>query len=288
MSEAPTLKAYKYRDPSKRTLEILSNRTIYFPHAAQLNDPLDSQINIDAEYQKVVDMYPPHQSEEYLRKSFLIHILNQHSFMDKHGKKIGLNGALQWFISVLGIYSLSKTPTDALLWSHYGGSHAGIAIEFDTDLITEENIFIRADVKYSKIPPYQDLFLDLANRLGEFVKPWESNNNYENDLGDRFYTKQLSELMHANLLVKSEKWKYEEEYRLVSSRTGPHKFPAEALKSITFGVKANLDFIRSVEKTLDTPDYAHVDVNFVQHRTGSFEFELTKICTTLMKLDKIT
>ena len=282
------MKAYKYRDPSSRTLEILSNRTIYFPLAAQLNDPLDSQINIDAEYQKVVDLYPPHHSEEYLRKSFLIHILNQHSFMDKHGKEIGLNGALQWYMSTLGIYSLSKTPTDALLWSHYGGSHTGIAIEFDTSLILDKNIFIREDMKYSKLPPYQDLFLDLADRLGEFVKPWESDNQYENDLGDSFYTKQLSELMHANLFVKSEKWKYEEEYRLVSSRTGGHEFPAEALKSITFGIKANLDFIKRVEKIINTADYKHVNVNFVQHRTGSFEFELTKTCNTLMKLDKIT
>ncbi len=34
---------------------------------------------------------------------------------------MGLNGALQWYISTLGIYSLSATYTDALLWSHYGG-----------------------------------------------------------------------------------------------------------------------------------------------------------------------
>ncbi|MCZ7024199.1 DUF2971 domain-containing protein, partial [Salmonella enterica] len=89
-----------------------------------------------------------HQSEEYLRKSFLIYLLNQHSFQNKHGKEIGLNGALQWYISILGIYSLSKTPTDALLWSHYGGSHKGIAIEFDTDLIQDKDIFIRKDVAY--------------------------------------------------------------------------------------------------------------------------------------------
>ncbi|WP_404941682.1 DUF2971 domain-containing protein [Pseudomonas danubii] len=282
------MKAYKYRDPSNRTLEIFSTRKIYFPHAAQLNDPLDSQIDIDAEYQKVVDMYPPNKSEEYLRKSFLIHILNQHSFMDKHGKEIGLNGALQRFISVLGIYSLSKTPTDALLWSHYGGSHTGIAIEFDTDLIQEKSIFIRKDMRYAKHPPYQDLFLDLANRLGEFVKPWESNNQYDAAVGDRFYTQQLSELMHANLFVKSKKWKYEEEYRLVSNRTGAHEFPAESLRSVTFGVKTNLEFIKKIEKILNTPDYAHVNVYFVQHKTGSFDFELTKTCNTLMKLDKIT
>ncbi|MGK9559410.1 DUF2971 domain-containing protein, partial [Salmonella enterica subsp. enterica] len=88
------------------------------------------------------------------------------------------------------IYSLSKTPTDALLWSHYGGSHKGIAIEFDTDLIQDKDIFIRKDVAYAAVPPYQDLFINLADRLGEFVKPWENNSGYEGGLGDRFYTQQ--------------------------------------------------------------------------------------------------
>lgn len=282
------MKAYKYRDPSERTLEILSSRKIYFPHAAQLNDPLDSQINIDAEYQKVVDKFPPNHSEEYLRKSFLIYLLNQHSFPDKNGKEMGLNGALQRFISTLGIYSLSKTPIDALLWSHYGGSHKGVAIEFDTDLIQAQGIFIRDNVTYAQQPPYQDLFLTLAEKLGEFVKPWEENNKFEDKIGDAFYTHQLSQLMRANLFVKSEKWKYEEEYRIVSNRFGPQAFPAEAVKSITFGLKSEIDFIRRIEKITNNPEYAHVKLNFVQHKTGSFEFELTGYSSTLMKLDQTT
>ncbi|MGK9527620.1 hypothetical protein O6482_26150, partial [Salmonella enterica subsp. enterica] len=83
-----------------------------------------------------------------------------------------------------------------------------------------------------------------------------------------------------NLFVKSKKWEYEEEFRLVSSRTGAHEFPASALKSVTMGLKSDINFIKRVEKILSTPDYAHVKLNFLQHKTGSFEFEITGICNS--------
>lgn len=280
--------AYKYRDDSARSINILKSRKIYFPHAKQLNDPLDAQINIDQEYHKVVERYPPNHSQEYLRKSFCLYMLNQHNFIDGHGKNIGLNGALQLFISGLGIFSLSATPTDALLWSHYGGAHAGFCLEFDTDLIDAKEIFIRSLVTYAKHPPYQELFEQLAQQFSEFARPWESGNTFTPETGDKFYTHQLSELMDANLLVKSEKWKYEEEYRLVANKSGEISFPAKALRSVIFGVNSNSELINSIERLLSQPDYAHVTTNFVKHAAGSFEFEVVNYCTTLMDLDRIT
>ena len=282
------MKAYKYRDTSERSLKILSEKKLYFPRAAQLNDPLDSQINIDKEYQKIVEKFPPNDSEEYLRKSFLIHLLNQHSFKDQNEKALGLNGAVQNFISTLGIYSLSRNATDALLWSHYGDSHTGMALEFETEIIDSENIFIRNPIRYCAKPVYQELFLELAEKLGEFVKPWESDHQYENGLGEKFYTHQLSQLMHANLFVKSAKWKYEEEFRLVSNRSGFHSFPSEALISVVFGLNSKPSFIRQVEIILSTPEYSHVDIKYVQHKTGSFEFEIANYNNNLMQLDRTT
>jgi len=280
--------AYKYRDGGVRSLDIIKSRQLYFPHAKQLNDPLDSQIDIDQEYNKVVEQYPPHHSEEYLRKSFCIYMLNQHNFSDNKGKSIGLNGALQWYISQLGIFSLSTTPSDALLWSHYGGAHSGFCLEFDTSLITAKEIFIRSSVSYAKQPPYQALFEQLADEFAEFARPWESGNSYPPETGDNFYTHQLSELMSANLLVKSEKWKYEEEYRMVANRSGKIDFPAAALRSVIFGLNADLKTMQSVDDLLTHPDYAHVTKRYVRHTAGSFEFEIVNYCAPLMNLDHIT
>jgi hypothetical protein len=280
--------AYKYRENSERSLNIIRSRKLYFPHAKQLNDPLDSQINIDQEYNKVVERYPPDHSEEYLRKAFCIYMLNQHKFLDKKGRNIGLNGALQWYISQLGIFSLSATSTDALLWSHYGGAHRGFCLEFDTDLIPAKEIFMRSPVTYAKTPPYQALFEKLAQEFSEFAKPWEPDNKYPDEIGDNFYTRQLSELMEANLFVKSEKWKYEEEYRLIANRSGEISFPAEALRSVTFGINADFKLMQSVETLLQHADYEHVTRKYVRHTAGSFEFEASNFCSSLMTLDHIT
>lgn len=102
--------AYKYRNDGLRSLDIIRSRKIYFPLAKQLNDPLDSQIDIDQEYMRVVELYRPSHSEEYLRKSFCKHMLNQHEFFDKRGRNVGLNGAMQWFISQLGIFPYQRVP----------------------------------------------------------------------------------------------------------------------------------------------------------------------------------
>lgn len=281
-----TLK-FKYRDATERSLNILRDRKLYFPKAEQLNDPLDSQIDIDAEYRKVVERFPPSKSEEYLRKAFLIHMLNQHKFPDRNGKDMGLNGALKWFMSTLGICSLSSTATDALLWSHYGGSHKGMCLEFDTDILVDD-VFKKGIIKYKQRPPYQDLFISLADRLGEFARPWEEDCSYEAEVGSNFYTLQLTELMDANLMVKSEKWKYEEEYRVITTKPGNRSFPAKALKTVIFGFKSDINFISQVENELKDPDYAHVEIKYVQHVPGSFEFEVVKFCNTLMDIDRIT
>jgi hypothetical protein len=278
--------AYKYRDATDRSLEIIKNCNLYYATPSQLNDPLDSQINIDAEYQKLLSLYPPHHSEEYLKKSFLIHILNQHNYYDHKGKNIGLNGAMQLFLAKLGILSLSTNPTDALLWSHYANGHTGIAIGFETDLIKES--FIKGKVKYAKDPPYQKLFLDLSEKIAVFVKPWEKDHHFDAKLGDNFYTHQISQLMRANLLTKSRKWKYESEYRMVNTEPGEYKFSPEALKSITFGLKTSSDYVRKVLQALNNDSYSHVKINYLSHRVGSFDFELVKYCESELAKDIIT
>ncbi|WP_223514771.1 hypothetical protein [Pseudomonas sp. GL-R-26] len=128
----------------------------------------------------------------------------------------------------------------------------------------------------------------MAQEFSEFARPWEPGNSFLDETGDNFYTRQLSELMHANLLVKSDKWKYEEEYRLVANKSGEINFPPEALRSVIFGVNASLKLIQSVEYLLKDPGYSHVETKFVRHTAGSFEFKVANYCTPLMKLDHIT
>lgn len=266
---------YKYRNCAQRTWELLLNQKLYFATPEQLNDPLDSSIDISAEYERAKELV--HESDDHpeRRKSFLIHLLNEtHHFNDPvSGKQIGLNQALNHFIQSLGILSLSKTPADALLWSHYAQGHCGLCLGFDLELL-ELDAFIKGDIEYAAKPPYVELFLKLTEEIGEFVRPWEQS-KYPDEQGDKFYTSQLSRLMRANLLVKSEKWKYEEEYRMITSRPGHHAFPPSALREVILGAKTSKSDCETLANILRHPNYAHVQVRRVRQIPGTFDFGVT-------------
>jgi hypothetical protein len=264
---------YKYRNCTQRTWELLLNRKLFFATPEQLNDPLDSSIDIQAEYERARKLV--HDSDDHAerRKSFLIFLLDgHHRFNDPAtGKQIGLNKALQHFIQSLGILSFSRTPTDALLWSHYAEGHCGVCLGFDPELLEFDGAFIKGNVEYAPKPTYVDLFLKMTEEIGDFVRPWEAH-KYPDEQGDQFYTSQLSRLMRANLLVKSEKWKYEEEYRMITSRPGLQPFSPRALREVVQGAKMRESDRETLSNILRRPDYAHVQIRSVRNVPGTFEF----------------
>lgn len=269
---------YKYRNCAQRTWELLLNRKLFFATPDQLNDPLDSSIDMQAEYERAKKLV--HESDDHpdRRKSFLIFLLDgYHRFKDPaSGEQIGLNKALQQFIQSLGILSFSRTPTDALLWSHYAEGHCGLCLGFDAEALELEGVFIKGDVEYASKPPYVDLFLRMTEELGEVVRPWEEEHKHSNKRGDEFYTSQLSRLMRSNLLVKSEKWKYEQEHRMITSTPGLRAFPPRALREVIQGTKMRESDRETLSNILRHPDYAHVQVRTVKNVPGTFEFGFTE------------
>ena len=269
---------YKYRTCEQRTWEIFLNKKLYLSTPEGMNDPLDSSIDIEKEYDRAKNYINSIDDHPEKRKSFLIFLLNSsHKFQDPITKsKISLNQAVLRFVQQLGILSLSKTARDPLLWSHYANGHRGVCLAFDSEEMELENIFINSDVTYLEKPPYQDIFMRLTEQLGEFVRPWDKHHHSDEE-GDAFYTKQLGELMRGNLLVKSQKWHYEEEYRLVSSKPGLHKFNPTALKQVIFGTKTSDSDIETILNMINHPDYRHVETYRVEHVQGTFEFDLKKL-----------
>lgn len=266
---------YKYRNCAQRTWELLLNQKLFFATPEQLNDPLDSSIDIHAEYERAKDLVWASDYHPERRRSFLIFLLDgSHLFRDPaSGRNIGLNETLQQFTRSLGILSLSRSPTDALLWSHYAEGHCGLCLGFDLDLLRFDEVFIKGDIEYAEKPPYVDLFLKMTDEIGEFVRPWDDH-HHPAEQGDNFYTRQLERLMRANLLVKSKKWKYEEEYRMITSRPGSHAFPPKALREIVLGIRTRASDRETLASILRHPDYAHVKVRSVQQMPGTFEFGL--------------
>jgi len=113
-----------------------------------------------------------------------------------------------------GVFSLSKTVTDELMWAHYAGSHCGLAIEYNLDQL----------IRFS---PRHHLHCFAV----EYVEEPPILNMYRLQGG-------ASEAVRAMLGHKSPRWSYEEEFRVVLENMHgliPHDY--RAIKSITFGLK---------------------------------------------------
>ena len=116
----------------------------------------------------------------------------------------------------MGIYSLSKTPLDELLWAHYANSHKGFCIEYDLDILLKndgENHIHSFPVLYSKKPPS--------------IGIWDIVRNEQNSMIKKF------------AFHKLKRWEYEQEHRIVTSKIGLNSYNYKAIKSIYFGLKIN-------------------------------------------------
>jgi hypothetical protein len=131
-------------------------------------------------------------------------------------------------IELWRMYCLTPDPVSILMWAHYAKQHTGICLEFDTD----QNLFGRAlKVTYRKCLPVitADLFAD-QEALTETI-----------------------------LLTKSDKWSYEDEYRLLprDGRLDPTfsltcyddflSLPPHALSAVIAGPNCADEHIKLVE-----------------------------------------
>ncbi|MGF6973692.1 hypothetical protein QFZ94_002119 [Paraburkholderia sp. JPY465] len=270
---------YKFRAFDQRALEILINRELYFAAPHTLNDPLDNQLDIEKEYELAqVPLIYIEDAEERLRQFFLLSQLNSKRFIDKEGGTITLNQMIQRFISSMGILSLSKTVTDALLWSHYAAGHTGIAVGIETALLPASEVHDEGDITYTDKPPYAAVFRELLEDIKKFVKPWDDAcEAYPDDVADRFYTKQIGQMVRANRYTKSERWSYEEEYRIVRTKPGFVEFPSFALKEIVFGQRTEEKNIRTIMNLLRGDEWKHIQFFQARSLPGSFRLSLIPV-----------
>ena len=126
--------------------------------------------------------------------------------------------------NTFGIFSLTIHPLNYLMWSHYGNSHTGFCIGFDSTILYDTVGGGLGPVQYDTEVPKLKLFGDIYD----------------------FHLKQLA--------TKSKVWEYEDEYRIVKSKAAKQRviYPKEMIKQIFLGLKMSLaeknkiiDFIKS-------------------------------------------
>jgi hypothetical protein len=216
---------YKYRSYYKRDIELLSSSKIYVPDKTELNDPYEGLIepivfeefdilkNISSiVLKKIAKSYDKVEaSAEQLRKS--------------------LKGIID-HTNTMGIYSLSKTYNNEILWAHYSNSHKGFCIEFDLTRLM--------DLYYQNSKVIN--FVNLVNVEYQNKTPKISLSDVIGEINDK-------EIIVKTLGSKSLAWKYEDEIRLVFEGSGEKNINFKAIKSIIFGARASKE---DIDYTINT------------------------------------
>jgi len=205
---------YRYRSMESKELQgIFENREIYLPNPTSFNDPFECRPNIIIHRGKVSrELYikgirkklRPYlnkkQKELYIREAKMI-------LSDQER----LNKLFESFMKGIGIYCLSTTKDDILMWSYYSDSHKGLCLEFDT---TKDITYFGQAFKVNYGNEYPSIDV-IKIGLGK---------DYE-------YRKAV--------LVKSTHWEYEQEWRILKPESyggpGIHTFQPELLTGVILG-----------------------------------------------------
>jgi len=231
------MRVYKYRGGSfERDLKSLEKNFYWSPKFDDLNDPCETLINTDTfkvQSKTFAKLFGKEKSEQFsaVEKAF-------HNLFEVKKKGIG-------------IYSLSKTFKDELLWAHYADSHKGFCIEYDLELLTNSYKSFETfsfPVIYKKKPPEYGI-RDINNTK----------------------TEQVVQKLAG---YKSKRWNYEQEHRIVTGFYGEHPYEPDCLKSIYFGL--NID---ESEKEIMMERLKGRNIQFYQiiQKHNSYEFNAIKV-----------
>jgi len=237
---------YKYRAINEYTYQLLINKEMWFAEPDSFNDPFDCNIHVDFsnnqdEIKDYFKMYSINYNFEKNEKWKYFKSTNFTNYSIGHDI---VQDATDKIVSGLGILALSKKYDDILMWSHYSNAHTGVCLEFD----------ILKDKK--------------------FFKPLKKV-DYKAEYPNFRYLEDKNTLLEKLILTKSEQWNYEQEYRIIRSKSNAYKFRESSLKSVYFGYKCS-ELQMTTIMNLVKETFTH-EVVFYRMELNKRKFELTPI-----------
>ncbi len=204
------MKLYKYRADIYRDLLTLVNNQIYVPTVQNLNDPAETMVN-DSKMYEVFNLIE--------KSGFPINIAK-----DNYAKIIAQAR------TKLGIFSLSKTVFNELLWAYYTNGHKGFCIEYDFEQLQKsfpdgllQSTF---EVQYNNDTPEFSI-----NSIINYL---------END----------AQFVKCIIATKSMAWEREEEIRITLYSSGLFEISPESVTGIYFGLRMSESDKELIKKTL--------------------------------------
>lgn len=163
-----------------------------------------------------------------------------------------------------GVISLSETPDNLLMWSHYAKDHKGISVEFNIDLQAPFSLFNI---------PYLHTASDM--RFGKV------NYRKEREYPSAFNSSEVSVVAEHYYLTKSEEWSYEKEHRFIVPFTMANKIlvdlnaPKAMITLSDLGInvtQTSKEGIIDVTTQLLLPDYERLACAFAHSHENGFMF----------------
>lgn len=206
------MKGYKYRgieEDFERDLETLLRNQIFAPPFIKLNDPFEGIYNEEIS-----------QLASFLGITFSVDSSDVIDNLEK----------IKDFKNKLGIYSLSTTFSEELMWAHYSNSHKGFCLEYETTKLKDKYLGpeMVTELKIDYNPKPQTLtYLDIKEK-----------------------NKTLKKLF----ATKSLKWVYEKEVRLIFDSFEYKDYHPSALTGIYFGTEFPTDKKQRLIESLTNRD----------------------------------
>jgi hypothetical protein len=168
-------------------------------------------------------------------------------------------------LSRVGVLSLSSTPTDMLMWTHYADQHKGFCMGFERS----EGSLLK-DEAHTKPVQYFDDYPKLEINALEIswsisVGNGTVSDSVEVDINESH--------LQAVIYSKAKNWEYEREWRVLVSEGGKPSPFAGPLRKIIFGLRCQPDSKQRIREALDGTE-GPVHFAEIEYTKGSFALQV--------------
>lgn len=225
---------YKYRPFNDNTVTTLATGKVWFATHRELNDPLDCDPEV------IFDI-----DELLVNRFFEIHDLKLDPCATNEEKIAIIKKSYLETIQESGVFCVSETPNNALMWAHYGDEHRGLVLGFkipDKQSIRENAAHLHP------------LEMSYAGRGKLLVSDILKHAERQSEVTDAF-----ERMMVASFFTKTDNWRYESEHRFLAiDKNGLIDLEA-TLYSITYGLRFDFEQLKTI-KNIVSPKTKHQQV----------------------------
>lgn len=228
MDSEKILYRYKYMPFEEGSLKVITEGTLKYTCPLEFNDPFDCMPAYDTDsIATYLNEHPEYLAIALARSKSTpaARITGKQRIVARTKGLVESGAFIRGLVSTVGVLSLSRIPTEILMWSHYTKHHQGFVVEFKIDLKNfiegEHDLMMPHPVIYSETRPV----LEFGTKLE----------------------------VEEYFLKKSLKWAYEQEERVVTTDEGHgiHSYDRKAfLNCVISGSRMSPSDFKALKKAV--------------------------------------